>query len=180
MPDDNSTDSAATQAVADETDTAAADAAQEVAEDADTDATDESGLDEKAKAALDKARREARNLRQRLKELEPAAKKLREIQDKDKSESQKLTDLLAEANKTIATFELREAQAAAASAAGLPASMAQFITASDPDEAKAQAKQLADFAKAGSAQADFKQGARKVTPTQPTGDAWLRRMAGRQ
>lgn len=140
---------------------------------------EESTLDPKAKAALDKARREARNLRQRLKDLEPAARELKEIKDKDKTESQKLTDQLGELQKKIARYELREAQVAAASAAGLPASMAQFINATDPDEAKAQAKQLAEFGKAG-LHTDFKQGARKTTPTKATGDEWLRRMAGRQ
>jgi len=141
---------------------------------------DETALDEKAKAALAKVRREAANLRQRLKELEPKAAKLKEIEDKDKTESQKLADQLAEANKKIATFQLREVQLEAASAAGLPANMAQFITATDPTEAKAQAKMLAEWGKAGNGAVDFKQGARPNTQPKLTGDEVLRRMAGRK
>ncbi|HEX5525160.1 MAG TPA: hypothetical protein VFX53_17075 [Pedococcus sp.] len=141
---------------------------------------DESTLDERTKAALAKVRREAANLRARIKDLEPAAAKLKEIQDKDKSESQRLTEQLAELNKEIAQYKEREVRSAAAVAAGLPPEMAQFITATDPAEAKAQAKQLAEWGKAGQNAADFKQGARPNTPSKLTGDDVLRRMAGRK
>jgi iron-sulfur cluster repair protein YtfE (RIC family) len=178
MPEENTTDqdAAAQEANAEkdvENTTAAA------AQTGDEDAADESRLDGKAKAALEKVRREAHNLRQRLKELEPAARKLKEIEDKDKSESQKLAEQLAEMQKKIGEYETREVRVAAAAAAGLPANMAQFITATDPDEAKTQAKQLAEFGKSGQ-QTDFKQGARKVAPQKISEDDWLRKMAGRQ
>lgn len=147
---------------------------QEATEDGEA---DESTLDDRAKAALDKVRREARNLRQRIKELEPAARKLREIEDKDKSEAQRLGDKLNELERQLADYKVREVRTAAAAAAGLPVSMAQFITAADPEEAKRQAKTLAEF---GKGQADFKQGARKTPPAGLTGDELLRKMAGRQ
>ncbi len=56
--------------------------------------------------------------------------------------------------------------------------MAQFITATDPDEAKQQAKTLMGFAKAGPV--DLKQGARQTPASQITGDQLIRRMAGRE
>lgn len=149
-----------------------------VVDDKDTE-PDESTLDDKAKQALSKARREAANLRQRLKELEPKAARLKEIEDKDKSESQRLAEQLAEKDKRIAEFEVREVRAEAAAAAGLPSTMAQFITATDPGEAKAQAKQLAEWGKSQGA-VDLKQGARPNTPSKLTGDDVLRRMAGRK
>lgn len=141
---------------------------------------DDSAFDDRAKSALAKVRREAANLRARVKELEPAAVELKQIRDKDKTESQRLSDELAAMNKKLAAYELREVRSAAAVAAGLPLDMAQFITASDPAEAKAQAKQLADWGKTGGGSADFKQGARPNTPAKLTGDDMLRRMAGRQ
>lgn len=138
----------------------------------------ESTLDPKAKSALEKVRREAANLRKRLKDVEPAARKLRELEDKDKSETQKLTDQLAELQTKITEYEVREVRTKAASAVGLPAALAEFITATDPDEAKQQAKTLLGFAKAGPV--DLKQGTRQ-TPVSPiTGDQLIRRMAGRE
>ncbi len=138
----------------------------------------ESTLDPKAKASLEKVRREAANLRKRLKEIEPAAAKLKELEDKDKSETQKLTDQLAELQTKITEYAVREVRSAAAAAVGLPATMAQFITATDPDEAKQQAKTLMGFAKAGPV--DLKQGARQTPASQITGDQLIRRMAGRE
>lgn len=163
----------------------ASDPAPEVTEDAaptteDIEApeAEESGLDPKAQEALSKVRREAANLRKRIKELEPQAKKLKELEDKDKSETQRLSDQLAEMQKQIAGYESRELRVKAATAAGLPAEMAEFITASDPEEAKAQAKKLLEWRKA--APADLRQGPRQTPAPQMTGDQAIRRMAGRQ
>lgn len=150
---------------------------EDVQEAAEGTEVDESSLDARAKAALEKVRREARNLRQRIKELEPAARKLKDIEDKDKSESQRLNEKLTALEQQLAEYKVREVRTAAAAAAGLPVSMAQFITAADPEEAKQQAKTLAEF---GKTQADFKQGARKTPPAGLTGDELLRKMAGRQ
>lgn len=139
---------------------------------------DESGLDPKAQEALSKARREAANLRKRLKDLEPAARKLKELEDKDKSETQRLTEQLGEMQQKIALYETRELRIAAATSVGLPADMVQFITASDAEEAKAQAKKLLEWRK--TTPPDLRQGARATPAAQMTGDQAIRRMAGRQ
>ncbi|WP_328631980.1 hypothetical protein [Streptomyces sp. NBC_00356] len=54
-----------------------------------------------AEAKIRKANQEAKNLRQRLKELEPKAAELQRIKDADKSESERLTDQLAQANERV-------------------------------------------------------------------------------
>jgi hypothetical protein len=144
---------------------------------ADDDSQD--SLDPKTKSVLDKARREAAALRRRLKELEPLAKKLKELEDKDKSESERLAGQLADLQKEIGEYKVREVRLAAATEAGLPADMASFITATDPDEAKAQAKQLLEWRK-GSGTPDLRQGARKTAPQKPSPDDFLRQMAGRK
>lgn len=164
----------AAQEAAEDTESQQDGAAQEAEED-----EHESTLDPKAKSALEKVRREAANLRKRLKEIEPAARKLKELEDKDKSETQKLNDQLGALQTKITEYEVREVRSAAAAAVGLPATMAQFITASDPAEAKEQAKTLLGFAKAGPP-ADLKQGARQTPVSQVTGDQLIRRMAGRE
>jgi predicted RNase H-like nuclease (RuvC/YqgF family) len=178
MPDNENTDTGDQQAQEATDDVEAqqllADAVQETDDDA-----DESTLDPKAKSALDKVRREAANLRKRLKELQPAADKLKQLEDRDKTETQRLTEQLAELQTKVVEYEVREVRTAAAASVGLPASMAQFITATDLDEAKAQAKALADFGKAGQG-ADFKQGARPNAGQTVTGDDFIRRMAGRK
>lgn len=178
MPENENTSTGDQQDAAAQEATEDVEAQQDAVQETDDD-SDDSTLDPKAKTALEKVRREAANLRKRLKDLEPAARRLRELEDKDKTENQKLTEQLAELQTKILEHEVREVRVAAATAAGLPASMAQFITASDPDEAKAQAKALAEFGKGGQG-ADFKQGARQNSGQKATGDDWLRRMAGRK
>jgi hypothetical protein len=144
------------------------------------DGTDESGLDPKAKAALDKVRREAANLRKRVRDLEPAAARLKNLEDKDKTELDRLNDQLAEMQAQLVEHQVREVRTAAAAAAGLPAPMAMFITASDPEEATAQAKALLEFRGGSGGAPDLRQGARKASTPKLTGDELLRRMAGRQ
>lgn len=146
-------------------------------------AADEEGFDPRAKAALAKARREALNLRTSLrkhvKETKPLLDRLKEIEDKDKSAAERQASEIAALQARLTEYEVREVRNAAAAAVGLPATMAQFITATDPDEAKQQAKALLEFRKGGAA-SDFKQGARTSAPQKLTGDNLIRRMAGRQ
>lgn len=174
MPD-NDDNAQQAQEVADVEDQQDAAAAEERADESD----DESTLDKKGHSLVAKYRREAALLRKQLKETEPVVKRLKEIEDKDKSETQKLTDQLAGLQTKIAEYEVREVRTTAAAAVGLPPHMAIFITASDLDEAKAQAKALLEFGKGGSGAADFKQGARTTPPAKVTGDDIIRRMAGR-
>lgn len=185
MPDEDTTASTgpaadgATTEPAPEAGTTTTSTAPAVEDDTDDDL--ESTLDPKARAALEKVRREARNLRTRLKDLEPAAAELKKIRDRDKTESQRLADQITELQAQVLDYQLTAMRTEAATAAGLPAGMAQFITATTPADAKAQAKQLAEFGRLGQqGAADFRQGARPAAATRPTGDELIRRMAGRQ
>lgn len=147
------------------------------AQEADDD--DESALDDKGRHLLAKYRREAANLRKQLKAVEPAAQRLKEIEDRDKSEAQKLADQITTLNRQIAEFKVREVRAAAAAEVGLPAHMAAFINADDPDDAKAQAKALLAWGKGSGTTPDLRQGARQTPAAKVTGDELIRRMAGR-
>lgn len=57
---------------------------------------------DRAKEKIAKANREAQQLRERLKVLEPLAKRAQEIEEAQKTEAQRLTEQLAEAQKTAA------------------------------------------------------------------------------
>lgn len=142
---------------------------------------DDAALDDKGKHLLAKYRREAANLRKQLKALEPTAKRLKEIEDRDKTEAQKLTDQIAELQRQVDDAKVREVRAAAAAEAGLPAHMAAFITADDPDDAKTQAKALMAWGKGstGGGTPDLRQGARQTPAQKVTADDLIRQMAGR-
>jgi septal ring factor EnvC (AmiA/AmiB activator) len=148
-------------------------------QDNDSDDDSDTTLGAKGKVLLARYRAEQAALRKQLKELQPAAKRLRELEDKDKSESQKLAEQVASLERQIAGFEVREVRAAAAAAAGLPAHMAKFISADDPEEAKQQAKSLAAWGKTGAAAPDLHQGARPAPPHKVTEDEFIRNLAGR-
>lgn len=92
-----------TEETVDETATEEQDGAeqQDDAQEADS-GSEEKPFDRKqAEAKIRKANQEAKNLRQRLKELEPKAAELQRIKDADKSESERLTDQLAQANERV-------------------------------------------------------------------------------
>ena len=99
-----------TEETVDETATEAADDAAETAEDA-QEAEPEAGgkpFDRKqAEAKIHKANQEAKNLRERLKKLEPLAAELQKIKDSEKSETERLADQLAAANERITTTRQR-------------------------------------------------------------------------
>lgn len=166
------------QASTPEADDAAAQALAAAAAQEAADEDSEAALDDKGTQLLGKYRREAANLRKQLKELEPVSKRLRELEDRDKTEAQKLNDQIAALNGQIAELKLREVRAAAAAEAGLPADMAGFITADDPDEAKAQAKRLLAWGKANTP--DLRQGARQTPAPKMTPDDLIRTMSGRK
>ncbi|MGW7087513.1 hypothetical protein ACWGH2_29010 [Streptomyces sp. NPDC054871] len=87
----------------------------------------------KFEAELRKKNSEAANLRKRLKELEPLARKAKEFEDAKKSETERLTDQLTQANEQVAATRksLVEArvQALASSTAGERAAF------TDPEDA---------------------------------------------
>lgn len=148
----------------------------------------EQQVDPKVKAKLDKANREARNLRARLKEVEPYAKKAKEDEEAQKSEVDKLKDQLQTANMEITRFQVSELRQTAAHKAGLDPKYAKYITSSDEDEAMEQAKELAtamgareeESAGSNDQQPDFRQGASrgKGPKKQATADDVIRNWAG--
>lgn len=140
----------------------------------------------KKDADIDKWKKMSRKHEATAKSMEPAAKRLAELEDSQKSEQQKLTEKLSAAEVELAQFRTREVRMNAAVAAGLPAEMAKFITEVEPEGAEEQAKELANHLKpaepkpAESKPADLRQGARGAA-AKPAEDpnAWLRKLAGR-
>lgn len=75
--------------------------AAETAQEADKPKPKEPFDQKRAEAAIRKKNSEAENLRKRLKELEPLAAELQKIKDAEKTDTERLTDQLAEANERI-------------------------------------------------------------------------------
>ena len=112
MPEENETveqQESGTEETVDETaaeeqnDTESQDEAQE----AETGGDDTPFDRKQAEAKIRKANQEAKNLRQRLKELEPKAAELQAIKDSEKSESERLSDQLQRANEQVAKTRQR-------------------------------------------------------------------------
>jgi len=117
-----------------------------------------------------------------------AAKRLAALEDGQKTEAQKLSDTLAEREVELAELRTEKARATAGAAAKLDPDLWEFITATEPDEALAQAKRLAkatapvvaDQQSQTSARADMRQGARQTAQAAQTPNDWLRNAANRQ
>lgn len=102
---------------------------------------------ERAKAKIAKANQEAAGLRKRLKELEPLATKAKELEDAQKSESERLTERLtgAEARAKTAEFDLMRLRVGLEK--GLTPKQAGRLVGSTKEELEADADDLlADFA----------------------------------
>jgi hypothetical protein len=133
------------------------------------------------KAEVAKWKALARKHEARVKELSPAAVKLKEIEDSQKSELEKAQERETALQVELQKYRVAEVRRAAASAAGLDPELAEFITAVDEEEAKAQAEKLAERFKtsaANSKSADFKQGTRTTAPVARSRDDLLRTLAG--
>lgn len=149
-------------------------------------ATDDSEPFDEAKArnALAKARREAANLRQRLKETEPLAARAREADEAAKSEAQKAAEARAVAERERDAARLELLRRDVAEAAGLPAGWAKRLTGSTQQELEADAKDLLKLIPApppaGRNVADLRSGALPPSdPAKTNVDDWIRRQAGR-
>lgn len=92
------------------------------------DATDNDDLDVRAKDKIAKANNEAKNLRQRVKELEPLAQQLREIKEAEKSETQKLSDALETERNARALAERSLLQHEVAADKGVPPKLARLLS----------------------------------------------------
>lgn len=86
-----------------------------------------------AEAKIRKANSEAKNLRERLKLLEPQAAELQRIKDAEKTESERLNDQLTRANEQIAETRKRLVEARVQALAG--ASVGERAAFADPEDA---------------------------------------------
>lgn len=110
-----------------------------------------------------------------------AARRLQELEDAQKSETQKLNDALAEREVELQQLRVEKVRTQAGRDAGLAPDLWEFITASDPEEAAAQAKRLAArVATPEPGAADLRQGARRPAKAAPNPNDLLRSMAGYQ
>jgi Domain of unknown function (DUF4355) len=117
-----------------------------------TDALDGDGGDggDDAAAQLAKAQAEAKKWKDfarkheaKVKELSPAARKLAEIEDANKSEVQRATDRAAEAERRAAEAEGRYHRTLAAAQYGLPPELIDLVGGTSEDEITASAEQIA-------------------------------------
>jgi len=115
--------------------------------------------------------------------LKPLAAEAEKRRQGELSEAQRLAEEKAALEAELGKFRLAEVHRTAAEAVNLPAKFHKFITAADPDEALAQAKELAAAmtpeSPGNSKGPDLRQGSRggKPVSTQNPNDL-IRRMAG--
>lgn len=132
------------------------------------------GSDTDWEAEVKKWKALARKHEQSVKDLKPLADKAKQLEDAQKSDADKLREQLETATAELMAFRVTEVRRTAATQAGLPAEFAQFITATEPEDALNQAKELIKLAGAiagangqsGAPAGNFKQGARQ-TPAPP-------------
>lgn len=125
MPDDKKVDDAQ-------------EAKKKSAQEATDDGSDEFDAD-RAKEKINRANREAKALRDRLEEAE---KRLKDADEADKSELQKLTDRVTAAEARAQEAEARALRAEIAAEKGLTASQAKRLVGSNRDELEADADEL--------------------------------------
>lgn len=122
------------------------------------------GLDPKVAAKLNKANREAKALRDRVKALEAIETEYNKSKDAEKSELTRAQEALAKKDKELADLTVSNFRRDAALAAGLTHDDVEFITGSTAEECEEQAKKLAKRVAAAEAAnkkpADLKQGNR--------------------
>lgn len=100
----------------------------------------------RAKADLAKKNREAQNLRKRLKEAEEKASKYDDLENAQKSESEKLNEKAADLEKRATTAERDAARLRVALNKGLTATQAKRLVGDTEEELEADADELlADF-----------------------------------
>lgn len=176
-----------TQSGPDGQDASTDDAAEQEQQAQEAEGTDgDDDLDPKIKAKIEKANREAKNLRDRIKAMEPLVKEAEAKRKGEQTESQRLAEQKAELEVKLAELTTANVRRDAAEAAGLPARFVKFITAADADEALEQAKELAKELKPPAEPKekrtpDLRQGNRggANTGNQQSPDDMLRQMARR-
>lgn len=113
-------------------------------------------------------------------DLKAKATKFDEFQESQKTDLEKANDRIAALEAENQTHKLSQLRATAAAEAGLPPELAEFITATDAEQAQAQAKRLAErMQPSAPPAADMRQGYRPYPPRQESMDDWFRRQTGR-
>lgn len=176
--DDFDADAAAQQALAD--------AAREASDSDGDDEDDHDSWDsDRAKREISKRNKENQRLREQLKALKPLADEYEKSRKAGQSEAQKLAEEKSRLEVQLAELTTQNTRREAAEVAGLSPSFVKFISAAEPDEALAQAKELAKALKAATGEdrkPDLRQGARgsNSTGTSVNHDDLLRQMARQQ
>lgn len=142
--------------------------------DADTDLLQGARNPDAVKNALDNERKAAKDARQRA---EAAEAKVKEYDDRDKTEAQKLEDKAAEADKRASGAELKALRYEVAADKELPLKWAARLTGSTKKELEDDADALLKELKPD--RPNFDGGARKPAATDSVDDQ-IRRMAGRR
>ena len=106
---------------------------QDEAQEAESGGEDKPFDRKQAEAKIRKANSEAANLRKRLKELEPLARKAKEFEDAQKSEQERLNERLAAAEAQIAATRKRLVEARVQALAG--SSKGERAAFTDPEDA---------------------------------------------
>lgn len=163
---------------------ALADAARQGQGEGDDDDEDGDGdwTAESARRAISKRNKENQKLREQLRKLQPLADQFEQQRQANQTELEKAQEKASALEVRIAELTATNTRREAAEAAGLASQFVKFITAVEPDEALAQAKELAKALKAASGEdkrADMRQGPRgsNSTGSQMTNDDLLRAMA---
>lgn len=142
-----------------------------------------------AQAKIKKVNAEAQNLRTRLKAAEEKAAKLDEIENANKSDTQKLTDQLAKAQNERDELAAKNTRFLAAAEFDVPVDLIDLLGSGTEDEIRARAQLLAEKLKP--APANGNANGRPVESLTPGAapksnedksdpNAWIRRMAGRE
>ena len=117
-----------------------------VEETADPEIESEDGLEpfdeSRARAKIRKANQEAENLRKRLKELEPKASQFDELQEQQKTETQRLADQQTALEARAGLAEMEAARLRIALSKGLTETQAKRLIGSTTEELEADADEL--------------------------------------
>lgn len=116
---------------------------EETAPEATTESTAE--LPDWASKELEKARREAANYRTKLREVEPLAAKARELEESQKSETQRLIERAEAAEAERKRLESHVTRLKVAAKNGIPEDLADLLGEGDEETLETRAKALSEW-----------------------------------
>lgn len=108
-------------------------------------AADTEGLPDWAVKELEKARKEAANYRTKLREVEPLAAKARELEESQKTETQRLIERAESAEADRKRLESHVIRLKVAAKAGIPEELADLLGDGDEETLDARAKALTEW-----------------------------------